>query len=257
MTRLGFIGTGSITAAMVRGLKASPLQAWPILLTPRNAELAAELASDLPGVTVAADNQAVVDSSDMVFLAVRPQIAESVLRPLHFRAGQNVVSLIAGLSCDTVSDWTGAPHVTRAIPLPFVQNGSDVTPIHPPQADVAQVFDALGKALSVQDAKAFDIYSSASALMATYFSLVETASDWMVAKGLNAEDSRSYLGALFGNLGDVLRDDPRSLDDLRVAHSTVGGLNEQVFHQFTAAGGATALTDALTSVYHRVAGIKA
>eukprot|EP01041_Mallomonas_annulata_P037089 gene37089-60327_t len=83
----------------------------------------------------------------MVFLAVRPQIAESVLRPLHFRAGQNVVSLIAGVSCQTISDWTGATQLTRAIPLPFVQDRSDVTPIHPPRADVAQVFDALGKAL--------------------------------------------------------------------------------------------------------------
>lgn len=261
MTRLGFIGTGSITAAMVRGLKASPLQAsplqaWPVLLTPRNAGLAAELAAGLPGVTVAADNQAVVDGADMVFLAVRPQIAESVLRPLHFRAGQNVVSLIAGVSCQTISDWTGATQVTRAIPLPFVQDRSDVTPIHPPRADVAQVFDALGKALPVTDAKAFDVYSSASALMATYFSLVETASDWMVAQGLEDADARSYLGALFGNLGDVLRGDLRSLEALRVAHSTAGGLNEQVFHQFTAAGGAAALTDALTSVYHRVAGQK-
>jgi pyrroline-5-carboxylate reductase len=256
MTRLGFIGTGSITAAMVRGLKASPLQAWPVLLTPRNAGLAAELASSLPGVTVAADNQAVVDGADMVFLAIRPQIAESVLRPLHFRAGQNVVSLIAGVSCQTIADWTGATQVTRAIPLPFVQACSDVTPIHPPRADVAQVFDALGKALPVSDATAFDVYSSASALMATYFSLVETASDWMVAQGLEGADARRYLGALFGNLGDVLRGDLRSLEALRVAHSTAGGLNEQVFHQFTAAGGATALTDALTSVYHRVAGLK-
>jgi pyrroline-5-carboxylate reductase len=256
MTRLGFIGTGSITAAMVRGLKASPLQAWPVLLTPRNAGLAAELASSLPGVTVAADNQAVVDGADMVFLAIRPQIAESVLRPLHFRAGQNVVSLIAGVSCQTIADWTGATQVTRAIPLPFVQACSDVTPIHPPRTDVAQVFDALGKALPVSDATAFDVYSSASALMATYFSLVETASDWMVAQGLEGADARRYLGALFGNLGDVLRGDLRSLEALRVAHSTAGGLNEQVFHQFTAAGGATALTDALTSVYHRVAGLK-
>jgi len=218
--------------------------------------LAAELAAGLPGVTVAADNQAVVDGADMVFLAVRPQIAESVLRPLHFRAGQNVVSLIAGVSCQTISDWTGATQVTRAIPLPFVQDRSDVTPIHPPRADVAQVFDALGKALPVTDAKAFDVYSSASALMATYFSLVETVSDWMVAQGLEDADARSYLGALFGNLGDVLRGDLRSLEALRVAHSTAGGLNEQVFHQFTAAGGAAALTDALTSVYHRVAGQK-
>ena len=48
--RLGFIGTGTITAHMVRGLKASGLADWPIVVSPRGALVAAELAL-LPGVT--------------------------------------------------------------------------------------------------------------------------------------------------------------------------------------------------------------
>ena len=254
MTRLGFIGTGTITAAMVRGLKASRLADWPILLSPRNAALAAELAETFAGVAIAADNQAVIDGSDMVFLAVRPQVAEGVLRPLRFRDGQNVVSLIAGVSCDTITAWTGAQQVTRAVPLPFVETRADVTPIYPPQADVANVFDALGKALPVADLHAFDTYAATSALMGTYFGLLETAADWMVQQGLNGDEAKSYLASLFGNLGDVLRHDARSLPELRAAHSTLGGLNEQLFTQFAAAGGSTALTLGLASVFQRVAG---
>jgi pyrroline-5-carboxylate reductase len=254
MQRLGFIGTGSITAAMVRGLKGSPLSDRQILLSPRNADLAAELAAGFPGVTVAADNQSVIDGSDMVILAVRPQIAEGVLRPLRFRDGQQVVSLIAGESVAVIRDWTGAVQVTRAIPLPFVERQADATPVHPPTPEVMALFDALGQALAVPDAVAFDLYGAIGAEMALYFGIVETAVGWAVAQGLPEADARAFLGSLFGNLGDVLRHDSRPLDTLRLAHSTAGGLNEQVFREFAANGGTQALTEALSSVLRRIRG---
>ena len=71
MVRLGFIGTGTIVAAMVRGLKGSALQDWPVVLSPRNAEVGRRLADELSGVAVAASNQAVIDAADIVILAVR------------------------------------------------------------------------------------------------------------------------------------------------------------------------------------------
>lgn len=252
MQALGFIGTGTISAAMVRGLKASPLADWPVLLSPRNAELACALSASLPGVTVASDNQAVVDGAEMVILAVRPQVAEAVLRPLRMRADQTVVSLIAGLSIDTIKFRTGAGKVCRAVPLPFVETCSDVIPVFPPDPEVLALFKALGTALPVADLATFEIYSASSALMGTYFGILETAEAWAIAEGLPPVDARAYLAGLFSNLGDVLRDSKSSLHDLRVAHSTRGGLNEQVFARFSKAGGGTGLRDALKSVLDRI-----
>ena len=138
MMRLGFVGTGAITAAMVEGLSGGPLRDWPILLSPRNARVAADLAARFAQVRVAVDNQAVVDGADLVFIAVRPQVAEAVLAGLRFRAGQRIVSLVAALSVDRVTALTGgmAP-VVRAIPLPFVAARTGVTPIHPADAAAA------------------------------------------------------------------------------------------------------------------------
>ncbi|MES2666497.1 MAG: NAD(P)-binding domain-containing protein [Pseudomonadota bacterium] len=173
MTRLGFIGTGAITAAFLHGLKASPLADWPVLISPRNADIAQALARSLPGVTVAADNQAVLDGADMVVLAVRPQIAEQVLRPLRFGPDHRLVSLIAGLAIPAIQDWTGVDRVVRAIPLPFAQTRSDAAPVHPPAPWAMALFDALGVALPVQDPAEFDVYVALSALMETYFGIVE------------------------------------------------------------------------------------
>lgn len=252
--RLGFVGTGSITQAIVRGLKGSSLRDRPILLSPRNADIAAELAGSLPGVTVAPDNQSVIDGTDIVVLAVRPQIAESVLRLLRFRPDQQVVSLIAGASVATIAGWTGSTRITCAIPLPFVERQSDATPVHPPEPAVLALFAALGQALPVSDAATFQVYSAAGAVMATYFGLVGTAVDWATAQGLPPADARAFMASLFGNLGDVLRHDPRPLDALRLAHSTAGGLNEQVHATFAAGGGPQALTDGLSGVLRRIRG---
>jgi pyrroline-5-carboxylate reductase len=252
MPALGFIGTGTISAAILRGLKTSPLAGWPALLSPRNTELASALAASLPGVTVASDNQAVIDGATMVILAVRPQVAEAVLRPLRIRVDQTVISLIAGLPIDTIKSWTGADRVCRAVPLPFVQQRSDVTPVFPPDPEVLALFNALGRALPVEDLATFEIYSASSALMGTYFGILETAEDWAVAQGLAPADARAYFSGLFSNLGEVLRNSQSPLHDLRIAHSTQGGLNEQVFARFSQAGGGAALGDALSSVLARV-----
>jgi pyrroline-5-carboxylate reductase len=106
--------------------------------------------------------------------------------------------------------------------------------------------------LPVKELAAFEIYSASSALMATYFGILETAEAWAMAQGLSQADARAYLSGLFSNLGDVLRDSTESLHDLRVAHSTRGGLNEQVFARFSEAGGDAALSKALSSVLDRI-----
>lgn len=250
---LGFIGTGTITAAMVRGLKASPLAHRPIILSPRNAETAAAL-SALPGVRVAPGNQQVLDASDLVVLAVRPQVAEAVLRPLRFRPGQTVISLIAGLDIARLTDWTGATNLCRAIPLPFVERRADAVPVHPPLPQAMALFAALGQALPVEDRASFDIYAALSALMGSYFGLVETAEAWAAAQGLPPAASRPYLSRLLANLGTVLAASPATPQALRQDHSTPGGLNEQLFRSFSQDGGPQALQDALFAVLARIRG---
>lgn len=253
MMRLGFIGTGTIAAHMVRGLKTSALANWPIVVCPRNVAVAAELAL-LPGVTVAGSNQAVIDGCDLVILAVRPQVAEAVIAPLVIPADRPVLSLVAGLHIAQIAEWTGAKDIARAIPLPFVERHAGVTPVFPPQPTAMQIFAALGTALPVEDLAVYDAYAAASALMGSYFGLLETASAWMVAQGLSEPDAAQYLRGLFGSLGDVVRASPASFAQLRVDHSTKAGLNEMIFQRFVQGGGGTAMQAALTAAFKRVQG---
>lgn len=250
--RLGFIGTGTITAAMVRGLSKSSLRDWPVVLSPRNPDIAQALAHTVPTATVAKSNQAVIDSADVVVLAVRPQVAEEVLRDLRMRSDQQVISLVAGIATERIFEWTRAPQICRAIPLPFVEQQCDMVPVYPPQQTAMEIFGALGTALKVHDQRDFDVYASLSALMGTYFGLLEAAAAWAEDQGLNANDARSYLAGLFRNLGNTAYGSTRSFGELRTEHSTDGGLNEQVYAHLADAGGVAALTAALGNIRRRV-----
>ena len=145
-------------------------------------------------------------------------------------------------------------HVVRAIPLPFVATGQGVTPIFPPDAEMAALFAALGGVIEVSDIRDYDIYAAGSAVMGSYFGLVEAVEGWMVGQGLAQGDADRYLRALFGSLGDVLRTDASSAEVLRHEHSTKGGMNEMVHQRFVEAGGHAALGKALDAVIARIRG---
>ncbi|MFN3992616.1 MAG: pyrroline-5-carboxylate reductase [Tabrizicola flagellatus] len=247
--RLGFIGTGNITAAIVEGLGGG------VVLSPRGAAMAADLAARFPDVTVAESNQAVVDQCDMVVLAIRPQVAEEVVRSLRFRAGQKLLSLVAATPVEVIRGWAGLDlPVIRAIPLPFVADRRCVTPILPPDAEVAALFDRLGQAVECQSQMEFDLLAVGSALMGSYFGLLEAAEGWLVERGLPEAAARDYMAGLFANLGRVAEGSGKPFGALREEYSTRGGLNEQVFRVFGEAGGVKALRLALDQVLERVKG---
>ncbi len=92
MSRIGFIGTGHIAAPMARFLART---GHDIVVSERNADVAATLEETCGAIV--APNQKVLDSAEIVFLCLRPQIARAVLSGLTFRPEQRVVSVMAGL----------------------------------------------------------------------------------------------------------------------------------------------------------------
>ncbi|SIR14399.1 pyrroline-5-carboxylate reductase [Rhizobium sp. RU20A] len=253
---IGFIGTGAITEAMVRGLLAEPAATARIVVSARNAQTAARLAADFPAVEIAADNQAIVDAADLVILAIRPQIAEEVVRPLVFRAGQAVISLVAAVDRERVADWIGAPvNLTQAIPLPFVARRIGVTAIFPPDPLAERLFGILGTPVPCASREEYQLLAAASAMMATYFGIMDETVRWLGAKGMPDEAARTYVTALFADLSVSARDtDLPSFAELSHEYATKGGLNEQVHDDFRRHGGASAITSALERVLARIEG---
>ncbi|MCC9620974.1 NAD(P)-binding domain-containing protein [Thalassospira sp. MA62] len=252
--KLGFIGTGAISDAVIRGLMTTDYPVDEIIVSRRSDAVSAKLASDFAKVSIKDDNQAIIDHADMIFLAVLPQITKDVLTGLAVPSDKQIVSLIATVTIDNLKTWLDTDaRIDRAIPLPSVEHHACVTAIYPGATDAAGLFEKLGGAVVTDSIDAFDGYAVGSALMATYFTVLESAAQWMVKNGSDYDDTRRYLTALFSGLaGNTEKSAPKSFADLVDGHATPGGLNEQVAKTFVRENGTAAIHAALDDVFARI-----
>ncbi|WP_336294202.1 pyrroline-5-carboxylate reductase [Bartonella sp. CB169] len=256
--KIGFLGTGTISASIVDGLMASTVDVLSIIVSPRNAQIAEHLSYKYDKVTIAEDNQAVLDVSDCVFLCLPNQIAEEILRPLRFRPEQLVVSVLAMAKAAEVEEWINHK-VYRAVPLPFVAECKNLTPIYPDHPFLHTVFEALGGVVVLDAEDQFNLFMTAGSLMGIYFNFIGTAHQWFVEKGLKEQQLARFLTMMFGNLTDEMRkiiatDSQESLDFslLEKEFSTKGGTNEFLSNCFSRQGGRKALITALETTLQKM-----
>jgi pyrroline-5-carboxylate reductase len=252
--RLGFVGTGAITTAIVTGLNASDGSGETILVSPRNAETAAALATKFANVTVAASNQAVLDGSDVVIIAIRPQVADDILPTLNFRPDHYVISLMAIIPLEQVAALVApAAKVVRAIPLPMVANRRGPTPIYPADPLAAALFNRLGSAIAAESAEQFSAFSAATATMAPFFGFAGEIAGWMARHGIPAQDAYRYVAQIFLGLSDIaVRERVHDFTDLAGEFATRGGINEQAARHLRDSGALAEVSAALDAVLQRL-----
>jgi pyrroline-5-carboxylate reductase len=251
--KIGFIGVGNIASAVVRGLCRAEPAPEKIVLSPRNAEKAAALATEFSNIEIAADNQAVVDACDWVMLAVLPPDAPTVTRALRFRPDQKIVSLIAAFRYDTVCDCVKpATNVVRAVPLPPVAQHIGPTAVFPADAEATALFNRIGTAIPVDDEHLYDAMCSVTALAAAQYALLGHVSAWLVGQGLDERSANSYVGAVAEAIAaEAAEGAHHGFDALIKDVSTPGGMNEQVLRMFRAADWFAPLDPALDAILAR------
>lgn len=227
--RIGIIGVGEIGRAIVDGLCDGVEEPPEIFLSPRGAHTAAELSQHYPNVRVCADNQAVVNRSDVVIIAVRPQHRCEALAGLRVGSASVVVNVMAGVGTSELRQTldTDVPLV-RAIPLPAVRERRSVTVTCPSHPVVDALFDRLGGTLPVADEAAFNVFSALTATLTTHYWYLATLTAWADRQGVPAEDADRYIRSLFQGVGRALGDKTRSLHQLAADHETPKGINERL-----------------------------
>jgi len=253
--KLGFLGTGTITDAVIRGICGSDLAIDRITVSPRNARIAHKLAADFANVHVAGDNQEVVDHADLVFVALRASIAEKTLQALSFHRGQKIVTFVPTTTCAMVSEWINhAAPVLRAVPLPFVAEHKSATPIFPQDTQLKAIFAKTGGVITAKSEQQFNLFMTAGSLMGVYFRFVGLCDEWMKQQGLTGEQSTPYLASLFFSLADQAVNQKRiDFKLLQQEYSTIGGTNEMIARLFEEKGGCKALSDAMDEAFAHIA----
>lgn len=226
--RLGFIGTGTISAAVIHGLSKAWGDGNEVIVSPRSAEVSLDLAQRYRWVRRAATNQEVVDASDIIFLGVMPHQAEEVMGELTFPEGRILVSFLAGVEISALQQLAGPKtQVCRVTPLPPIAQLEGPVMLFPALGQVRQLMAPLGVLIEPESDAAMAALSTASGLMSSFLRMSQEAVDWLEARDLPRAQARDYVMAMFAALSkSALRHEPAALEALTTAHETPGGLNE-------------------------------
>jgi len=234
---IGFIGIGKIASAVIEGLCTSELKGTRYLLSPRNEENSKRLAVRFSSAIRMENNQAVVDGSGIVFLALRPTQAVEALKGLTFRKDQVVVSLIPLIGhAEMTALVAPAGQVVRAIPLPPVIHHDCPIPVFHPIDGVVELLDHIGQTFAVSDEKQLHAIWTLTCLITPYYDLLNELGDWSVEKGVCRDLANRYLAALFSSLSNAAVRNPVDFNQLAKHAATPGGMNEQTGKEIQASG---------------------
>ncbi len=251
---LGFIGTGKITSSVVSGICRSKISFRKIILSPRNRNVAKNLKRQFKNVLIAKNNQELVNSCNWVFLAVTPPVGEKIIKNLKFKSSQTIVSFISTMTLSQVKKAIKVKAtIVRAIPLPPISLRKGPVPLFPPNKKVKNFFDKLGTTVEISNEKLSKSFWSTSGMMAPFYELLNTMSNWLVKRGVKRDKAQKYVTSLFVALSeDAVFNSNKSLKYLVKESQTPRGLNEQGVKELRKAGFYRSTEKTLNSILKRL-----
>lgn len=251
MSRIGVIGTGHIAAPMVRFLAQRGHQ---ITISERNAEFAAALKASHD--VAVADNQRVLDHSDIVFLCLRPHVAADAIASLRFRASHQIVSVMAGIPLAELSTLCApATDITLTIPLGYLEQGGCPLPACPSSHVLRPLFSPENPVLEVPEEAAFNMHFAVCAFVPGVLDLMATAARWLGQQTGDPEQAARYTRHLItGFLSTLPEGGAEVLPAARDALATQGTLSLQMTEALENDGAHNALVAALDGIGARLGG---
>ena len=252
--KLGFIGTGKITFSVVTGVCRSKISFKKIMLSPRNRNIAKMLKRNFRKVSIAKNNQEIINSCNWIFLAVTPKVGQKIIRNLKFKSGQTIISFISTMTLPQLKKAIKVKAtILRAIPLPPISLRRGPVPLFPPNKKARNFFNKLGTTVEIRNEKLSKNFWSTSGMMAPFYELLSTMSNWLVKRGVKRDKAQQYITSLFVALSeDAVVNSKKDLKYLVKDSQTPRGLNEQGVKELRKAGFYRSIEKTLNSILKRL-----
>jgi len=259
---LAFIGGGNMAGSLVGGLIADGWDPAKITVAdPDDRQL--ERLATRHGITTTTDNDTAAATADIIVLAVKPQMVESVARalaPAVARQRALVLSIAAGIQEADLCDWIGADTaIVRSMPNTpaLVQSGATAlyanSAVSEQQRDAAEsILRAVGLTIWIEDEALMDAVTALSGSGPAYFFLfMEALQEAGCELGLPEETARLLtLQTAFGAAKMAL-ESPEDAAALRRHVTSPGGTTERAITTFQDNGLAALVSKALKSAAER------
>jgi pyrroline-5-carboxylate reductase len=208
--KIGFIGAGNMTQALVKGMvESKEIKANHILISNRTPGKLIKLSEQFQ-VQTRANNEEIISECDVVILAMKPQDFSTALEGLtsQFNENQIVVSLAAGIPFETLQKQIPAGRLVRLMPNTPSLIGRGVIGYMSLDEDdefvsslMEDLFGGLGYVLKTDSEDQFEaLMISCSSGTGFIFEMMMYWQDWIEERGFAEEVSKkmtieSFLGA--------------------------------------------------------------
>ena len=265
--KLGMIGGGVMGEALLSRLIAQQLYRPDDVLVSDPQAHRRDFLVQKYGVQVTSDNRAVAAASDVLLLAIKPQVFEAVAAALTEDDGEHqspneqlpvVVSILAGVSLSQLEAAFGHQPVIRAMPntpatvgagITAIASGKAVTPTQMKQATA--IFQAVGEVVEVPEGL-MDAVTGLSGSGPAYVAImIEALADGGVAAGLpRAIASKLALSTVLGT-AQLLQKSELHPAQLKDQVTSPGGTTIAGITQLERAGFRSALIEAVQAATQR------
>ncbi|MGV9858968.1 pyrroline-5-carboxylate reductase [Gordonia sp. NPDC003425] len=245
--RIAIIGGGKIGEALLAGLMGAGTPAKNLVMAEKNEKRSTEIADEY-GVLVS-DIRAAAEGAQYVFLAVKPEDVDAVLRQLSSaddpgESERVTVSLVAGLPTARYEQvlQAGSP-VVRVMPnTPMLVNEamSAVSAGRHVDAEqlgaVVRLLESVGKVTVIPE-RLMDAVTALSGSGPAYvFLMAESMIDAGVALGLSRQQATEMTVQTIRGAGILMSDSGLSPVDLRAAVTSPGGTTAAAIRELESGG---------------------
>ena len=252
--KIAIIGAGNMGGAIACGLAASgEYKAGEIVCANPSVGKLDALKSRYEIISTTTDNLVAAEGADIVIIAVKPWLAESVIKQIltAFNAPSKIlVSVVADTSFATLRDWVSQsecqPAIFRVIPNTAISVGQSMTCVSADGATqeqtdaVMNIFGKMGEAMLV-DEKMLEVgMVLASCGIAFALRYIRAASEGGVELGCPAAQAARIVAATMKGAAELLLQNnshpEQEIDKVTTAGGiTIKGLNEMEHAGFSSA----------------------
>lgn len=265
--KLGIVGGGVMGEALLSRMLAQQLYRPDNVLVSEPQAHRRDVLVQKYAVKVTSDNRAVAAASDVLLLAIKPQVFEAVAKELAQGDGNAspareqlpvVVSILAGVSLSQLEAAFGHQPVIRAMPntpatvgagITAIASGKTVAPSHIEQ--VTAIFQAVGEVVEVPE-HLMDAVTGLSGSGPAYVAImIEALADGGVAAGLpRAIASKLALSTVLGT-AQLLQETQMHPAQLKDQVTSPGGTTIAGMRELERAGFRSALIEAVQAAKER------
>jgi pyrroline-5-carboxylate reductase len=258
---IGFIGAGNMAEALIRGLvRGGHIPGERVLASAPRKARQEELRAAY-GIGVTADNREVARASEIVVLAVKPQILQKVLREIgdQIRTGALVISIAAGVATETIEESLAeSVRVVRAMPNVPATVGAGATAIaagrRASEADLETaraIFDAVGITVALDESHLDAVTGLSGSGPAYIFLILEALADAGVKVGLSRRDAQRLAAQTVMGSAKLLLDTDEHPGRLKDMVTSPGGTAIAGLHTLEQGGLRTTLINAVETATQR------